>query len=177
MQEQVRFSGPPPSASRTRWTKGSAPVARRPKASLGWTSLPASPASASHRRFLPRAVEPELLRLLCACALSAPSKSDLQQADIVIVRDPASRARSRPDPRHAVDRARAGVSGLPRQRPAAAADRRAARQAVSRTTTSTCSSTRRSTARSCSTTFIRAADGGRARLLPDQRDPRSCRTS
>src|SRR5690349_5963032 len=33
----------------------------------------------SHRRFLPRPVEPELLRLLCACALSAPSKSDLQQ--------------------------------------------------------------------------------------------------
>ncbi len=34
----------------------------------------------SHRRFLPRAVEPDLLRLLCACALSAPSKSDLQSA-------------------------------------------------------------------------------------------------
>jgi len=41
----------------------------------------------SHRRFLERAVEPGLLRLLCACALSAPSKSDLQQADILIVRD------------------------------------------------------------------------------------------
>jgi nitroreductase/FMN reductase [NAD(P)H] len=41
----------------------------------------------SHRRFLPRAVEPDLLRLLCACALSAPSKSDLQQADILVVRD------------------------------------------------------------------------------------------
>ena len=40
-----------------------------------------------HRRFLPRAVEPDLVRLLCACALSAPSKSDLQQADILIVRD------------------------------------------------------------------------------------------
>jgi FMN reductase [NAD(P)H] len=40
-----------------------------------------------HRRFLPRAVEPALVRLLCACALSAPSKSDLQQADILIVRD------------------------------------------------------------------------------------------
>src|SRR5436190_22909523 len=37
------------------------------------------------RRTTPRAVDPELLRLLCACALSAPSKSDLQQADIVIV--------------------------------------------------------------------------------------------
>ena len=42
-----------------------------------------------HRRFLPRAVEPALLRLLCACALSAPSKSDLQQADILVVRDRA----------------------------------------------------------------------------------------
>jgi nitroreductase/FMN reductase [NAD(P)H] len=40
-----------------------------------------------HRRFLPRAVEPALLRLLCACALSAPSKSDLQQGDILVVRD------------------------------------------------------------------------------------------
>jgi nitroreductase len=42
-----------------------------------------------HRRFLPRPVEPKLLRLLCACALSAPSKSDLQQADILVVRDGA----------------------------------------------------------------------------------------
>ena len=40
-----------------------------------------------HRRFLPRAVEPALLRLLCACALSAPSKSDLQQGDILVVKD------------------------------------------------------------------------------------------
>jgi nitroreductase len=42
-----------------------------------------------HRRFLPRAVDSALLRLLCACALSAPSKSDLQQADILILRDKA----------------------------------------------------------------------------------------
>ena len=39
------------------------------------------------RRYQPREVAPDLLRLLCACALSAPSKSDLQQADILIVRD------------------------------------------------------------------------------------------
>jgi nitroreductase len=45
----------------------------------------------SHRRFLPREVAPDLLRLLCACALSAPSKSDLQQCDIVIVTDMAIR--------------------------------------------------------------------------------------
>ena len=45
----------------------------------------------SHRRYLPRRIEPNLLRLLCACALSAPSKSDLQQADIVVVSDAAIR--------------------------------------------------------------------------------------
>jgi nitroreductase/FMN reductase [NAD(P)H] len=37
------------------------------------------------RRYADRAVDPALVRLLCACALSAPSKSDLQQADILIV--------------------------------------------------------------------------------------------
>jgi nitroreductase len=45
----------------------------------------------SHRRFAPRGIEAGLLRLLCACALSAPSKSDLQQCDIVIVSDMAIR--------------------------------------------------------------------------------------
>jgi len=40
-----------------------------------------------HRRYQPRDVPADLLRLLCACALSAPSKSDLQQADILIVSD------------------------------------------------------------------------------------------
>jgi nitroreductase/FMN reductase [NAD(P)H] len=44
-----------------------------------------------HRRFAGRDVTPEMLRLLCACALSSPSKSDLQQADIVILRDQARR--------------------------------------------------------------------------------------
>lgn len=43
----------------------------------------------SHRKFAARAVEPGLLRLLLACAFSAPSKSDLQQADIVHVADRA----------------------------------------------------------------------------------------
>src|SRR5262245_49833327 len=42
-----------------------------------------------HRKFLDKPIAPDLLRLLCACALSAPSKSDLQQADILIVRDRA----------------------------------------------------------------------------------------
>ena len=45
----------------------------------------------THRRYLDRPVAPELLRLLCACALSAPSKSDLQQGDIVVVEDAAIR--------------------------------------------------------------------------------------
>jgi nitroreductase/FMN reductase [NAD(P)H] len=39
------------------------------------------------RRYTERDIAPELLQLLCACALSAPSKSDLQQADILIVRE------------------------------------------------------------------------------------------
>jgi nitroreductase/FMN reductase [NAD(P)H] len=44
-----------------------------------------------HRKYLPRSVGPDLLHLLCACALSAPSKSDLQQCDILIIRDTAKR--------------------------------------------------------------------------------------
>lgn len=45
----------------------------------------------THRKWKDRAVEPGLLRLLCATALSAPSKSDLQQTDIVNVSDRAIR--------------------------------------------------------------------------------------
>jgi nitroreductase/FMN reductase [NAD(P)H] len=45
----------------------------------------------SHRVYADRPIPPDLLRLLCACALSAPSKSDLQQADIVQVADPGLR--------------------------------------------------------------------------------------
>jgi nitroreductase/FMN reductase [NAD(P)H] len=45
-----------------------------------------------HRRYTERAVDPDLLRLICACALSAPSKSDLQQADIVILDRPEQTA-------------------------------------------------------------------------------------
>jgi len=43
----------------------------------------------SQRRYSGRPIEPRLLRLLLACALSAPSKSDLQQADIIHVADRA----------------------------------------------------------------------------------------
>ena len=47
----------------------------------------------SIRRFRADPVAPELLRLLFACALSAPTKSDLQQADIIHVADPEKRRR------------------------------------------------------------------------------------
>ncbi|HSS86907.1 MAG TPA: nitroreductase family protein, partial [Reyranella sp.] len=43
------------------------------------------------RRYLDKPVDPALLETLCAVALSAPSKSDLQQADIVIVSDKGQR--------------------------------------------------------------------------------------
>ena len=41
----------------------------------------------SCRAFTPQKVAPELIDLLCALALSSPSKSDLQQRDILIVED------------------------------------------------------------------------------------------
>ncbi|MBN8734595.1 MAG: nitroreductase family protein [Acidobacteria bacterium] len=44
------------------------------------------------RHYLDRPVDPALVRTLCAVALAAPSKSDLQQADIVIVEDAGQRA-------------------------------------------------------------------------------------
>jgi nitroreductase/FMN reductase [NAD(P)H] len=43
------------------------------------------------RRYTDQPVDPALLETLCAVALSAPSKSDLQQADIVIVADEGQR--------------------------------------------------------------------------------------
>jgi nitroreductase/FMN reductase [NAD(P)H] len=50
-------------------------------------------ARGSCRYFQEREVAPELIETLCALALSAPSKSDLQQRDIVIVEDRAIRSR------------------------------------------------------------------------------------
>jgi FMN reductase [NAD(P)H] len=47
----------------------------------------------SIRRYRPDPVAPELLRLLFGCALSAPTKSDLQQADIIHVTDAGKRQR------------------------------------------------------------------------------------
>ena len=45
------------------------------------------------RLYRPEPVDAALIRTLCAVALSSPTKSDLQQRDIVIVTDPAIRAR------------------------------------------------------------------------------------
>jgi FMN reductase [NAD(P)H] len=66
----------------------------------------------SCRAFAPRPVDPALIETLCALALASPSKSDLQQRDIVIIDDPAIRA--------AIDRAltsgplgQAWVAGAP----------------------------------------------------------------
>ncbi len=58
----------------------------------GLAELAAIAAHRSHRRYLPKPVAAELVRLLCACALSAPSKSDLQQSDILVVDDGAIRS-------------------------------------------------------------------------------------
>ena len=44
------------------------------------------------RRYRPDPVPVELIQLLCATALAAPTKSDLQQATVVRVADPAKRA-------------------------------------------------------------------------------------
>ena len=76
----------------------------------------------SQRRYADRAVEPALLRLLCAAALSAPSKSDLQQRDIVVLEE----LRAAP-PRHVaaarcVDRRGAVLSRVLRQQPPPAAN-------------------------------------------------------
>lgn len=47
----------------------------------------------SHRRFKPDPVPEELLRVVLAGAFSAPAKSDLQQCSVIVVKDPAVRAR------------------------------------------------------------------------------------
>ena len=89
----------------------------------------------SSRYFQERPVAPELIETLCALALSSPTKSDLQQRDIVIVEDRSIRAR--------IDAllstgplAQEWIPGAPgpprvlRQQPPAASAARVARQAV-----------------------------------------------
>lgn len=68
---------------------GTAPVL--PSEVQGAEALTRMAAHRSHRKFQTRPVDPGLLSLLCAVALSAPTKSDLQQRDIVVVQDPALR--------------------------------------------------------------------------------------
>jgi nitroreductase/FMN reductase [NAD(P)H] len=45
----------------------------------------------THRRFTERPVDDEMLELILACGFSAPTKSDLQQGSVVLVKDPARR--------------------------------------------------------------------------------------
>ena len=47
----------------------------------------------THRRFTDQPVAETMLAMLLASALSAPSKSDLQQVSIIRIRDPAQRAK------------------------------------------------------------------------------------
>jgi nitroreductase/FMN reductase [NAD(P)H] len=46
----------------------------------------------THRRYKPDAVPDEVLQVVLAAALSAPSKSDLQQVAVIVVRDRAKQA-------------------------------------------------------------------------------------
>ncbi len=50
-------------------------------------------ARGSCRSFTGQEVSPELINLLCAAALAAPTKSDLQQRDIILVRDADAKAK------------------------------------------------------------------------------------
>lgn len=60
-------------------------------ATPGLDRLAALAAHRSHRAFSDRAVGRDLIEVLCAVALASPTKSDLQQRDIVIVEDRARR--------------------------------------------------------------------------------------
>lgn len=62
-----------------------------PELAQGAETLAVMAGRGAVRAFTGEPVEPALLRLLAAIALSAPTKSDLQQRDIVIVEDPAIR--------------------------------------------------------------------------------------
>ena len=138
------------------------------------TNSPASPAAGCTGAIPSARSIPTLLRLLCACALSAPSKSDLQQADIVILDKPEQARDRRSHSRPAVHPHRAGVPGVPGQRPAAAGNLQDARQAVSQRPSRPVLQ-RRGRCRHRARDLPRRRRRGRARHLPDQRDPRSFR--
>jgi len=57
----------------------------------GLTTLNTMASHRTYRRYSDQPVDEELRRLIFGCALSAPSKSDLQQADIIEVCDPVLR--------------------------------------------------------------------------------------
>lgn len=59
-----------------------------PKALSANSALQRIASRGSCRRFTSQPVDPAMLEALCAAALCAPSKSDLQQRDILIVTDP-----------------------------------------------------------------------------------------
>jgi nitroreductase/FMN reductase [NAD(P)H] len=65
---------------------GEGPLDVLPRLPETWSRLASR---SSCRRFTERPVAPELIQTLCALALCAPTKSDLQQRDIVIVEQPA----------------------------------------------------------------------------------------
>src|SRR3954454_11901185 len=129
-----------------------------------------------HHRYSDRPVDRSLVRLLCACALSAPSESDLQQRDIMIVSDPGLRRRIAGLLPHMpwVGEAPAFLVFCADGRPAACPGARRCGASRSRTTISTCSSTPSATPPSRSPPASRRR-GGRPRLLPDQRGPQSRR--
>lgn len=62
-------------------------------ATPGLPALARLAAHRSQRAYSERPVDPALLRLLCAVALASPTKSDLQQRDIVILEEAGQRAR------------------------------------------------------------------------------------
>lgn len=59
----------------------------------GLADLARQAAHRSRRSFADRPVDAALLRLLCAVALSSPTKSDLQQRDIIVLESSAQRRR------------------------------------------------------------------------------------
>ncbi|MEE8499741.1 MAG: nitroreductase family protein, partial [Kiloniellales bacterium] len=68
---------------------GAAPAA--PESPAGADTLAYLAERRSCRGYLDRPVDPALVETLAAAAFCAPTKSDLQQRDIVILRDPALR--------------------------------------------------------------------------------------
>ena len=69
---------------------GDAPATHQPPS--GGDTLAYLAARRSHRHYLQRPVDPALIETLAAAAFCAPTKSDLQQRDIVIVQDPGLRS-------------------------------------------------------------------------------------